>query len=120
MKKETRDRKIQEYIASLPEVVQHEKGVVLYEMSNKWWDINSASLLLSKLQLGYSIESACLAIGKVNDARYIRYKMQTSDSFREVIDLQKSSITTKALENVINLQTQAENENVRLSSLNSY
>ena len=51
MKKETRDRKIQEYISTLPEVVQHEKGVVLYEMSNKQWDINNASLFLSKLQL---------------------------------------------------------------------
>ena len=116
MKKETRLRKVMQFIQSLPEEVQIDKGTVLYNMEDKGWTILHAGMLLDKLRLWYSIESACNAIGKPMDAKYLRYRYGADENLREIIDLQKQSITTKALENVINLQTQAENENVRLSS----
>ncbi len=105
-----------QFIQSLPEEVQIDKGTVLYNMEDKGWSILHAGMLLDKLRLWYSIESACNAIGKPMDWKYLRYRYGADENLREVIDLQKQSITTKALENVINLQTQADNENVRLSS----
>ena len=35
MKKETRDKKILEYISSLPDAVQMDKGVILYHMADR-------------------------------------------------------------------------------------
>lgn len=116
MKKDTRDKKILEYISTLPEAVQMDKGVIMYHMADRGWDGVTAWLLLDKVRLWHSIESACMAIGKGNDARSLRYKAWNSEALREILELAKNSIYTKALENVINLQTQAENENVRLSS----
>ena len=116
MKKETRDKQIAKYISTLPEKVQLDAGVVLYEMRARDWGLNHACLCLDKIKLGYSIEGACNAVGKWQDASYMRSRIRQSESFQEVIKLTKESITAKALENVINLQTQAENENVRLSS----
>lgn len=116
MKKETRDKKTLEYISTLPEAVQMDKGVVLYEMREKWWTIIQAWLCLDKIKLWYSIESACNAIGKWLDASYMRARIRQSESLQEVIRLAKESISSKALENVIRLQTQAENETVQFNS----